>query len=114
MEIVIRGIITYVLLFILFRVCGKRAISEATPFGLILIFLVSSSVADALKDDDRSMTGGFLLAMTLLLTHLAFSYIKLNSRRLKRIIDDVPTLLVKDGEPIKERMRKAMVTEEDV
>src|SRR3954471_372583 len=107
MESILRGILVYFVLFILFRMSGKRTINHNSPFGLILTFLVSSSVADALKGEDRSITNSVLIACTLVLIHITLALIKKISHPAARVIDDVPTLLVKDGELLEERMHEA-------
>jgi uncharacterized membrane protein YcaP (DUF421 family) len=114
MESVFRALIVYFALLIIFRVSGKRTIQQSTPFGLILIFLISSSVTDALKDDDKSLTNGFLIVMTLVVTHVLVSYLKRDSQTVSKIINDVPTLLVKNGKLLKERTKRARVTEGEI
>jgi uncharacterized membrane protein YcaP (DUF421 family) len=114
MESVLRGILIYYTLFLIFRISGKRALNESSPFGLILIFLISSSVSDALKGEDRSITNSLLLATTLIGLHVLMALLKSRKRKFAKFIDDVPTLLVKDGELLKERMKESKVTKEDI
>jgi uncharacterized membrane protein YcaP (DUF421 family) len=114
MNILIRGIIIYFFLFILLRIAGKRAVNSSTPFGLVLILLVSSSVSDAIKDEDRSLTSGLLLAITLIGIHRIVAFVKTKGHRMKRVIEDVPTLLVKDGEVFESVLRKSRVGIEDI
>jgi uncharacterized membrane protein YcaP (DUF421 family) len=114
MEIIIRGAIIYFSLFILFRISGKRAINDSTPFGLVLILLISSSVADSLKGEDRSITGGLLLAISLMGFHLLLSFLKRGSHFMTRIVDDVPTLLLRNGEVYEDAIKKAKVNREDI
>jgi uncharacterized membrane protein YcaP (DUF421 family) len=114
MDSVLRAIFVYLLLFVIFRASGKRTLQESSPFGMVLIFLISSSVADILKDEDRSITNGVVLAVTLVLMHLGFSYLKRDSTKLAKVIEDVPTLLVHDGQLLKQRMKDARVTREDI
>jgi uncharacterized membrane protein YcaP (DUF421 family) len=114
MDIILRGIIIYFFLFILFRISGKRSVNDATPFGLVLTLLISSSVADSLKLEDRSLTGGLILAITLMGIHLLMSFLKRSSHRLTRLIDDVPSILVNDGKADDTALKKAKVNKEDI
>ncbi len=114
MEIVLRGILIYFTLFILFRLSGKRIVNSSTPFGLVLILLISSSVADALKNEDRSVTAGILLAVTLIGIHLLMSLLKSRSHIFVRIIDDVPTVLVRDGQALERTMKQSKISHEDI
>src|SRR4051812_380482 len=110
MHSVLRALLVYIVLFIILRLSGKRTLNTNTPFGLVLIFLISSSVADILKDDDKSITNGFLLAISLVLIHMVFAKLKWGNRGMEKIIDDVPTLLVKNGELLKDRMKESRIT----
>jgi uncharacterized membrane protein YcaP (DUF421 family) len=114
MESILRALLVYFVLFALFRMSGKRTINHNSPFGLILTFLISSSVADALKGEDRSVTNNILIACTLAGIHLSLSLLKKRSPASAKVIDDVPTLLVKDGEVLKDRMYDSRVSEEDL
>jgi uncharacterized membrane protein YcaP (DUF421 family) len=114
MEVVIRAVIIYFVLFFLFRISGKRTINDSQPFGLVLSLLISSSVADALKDEDRSMTGGIIIACTLVSIHFIMSFVKSGNHDVTRVIDDVPTVLVKDGKYIENELKRARVNREDI
>jgi uncharacterized membrane protein YcaP (DUF421 family) len=114
METILRAILTYAVLFIIFRVAGKRTLQESSPFGFILLFLISSSVADALKDDDRSITNGFLLAFTLISIHYILTRFKRKNKSAEKIIDDIPQLLGSNGELFDERMDQTRVTRADI
>jgi uncharacterized membrane protein YcaP (DUF421 family) len=114
MEIIFRGILIYFFLFILIRIMGKRAVNSDTPFGLVLVLLISSSVADAIKDLDRSLTAGFLLAFTLIGVHFIISSIKTGNHTMTRVIDDVPTLIVRNGTVLESVMKKMHVNKEDI
>jgi uncharacterized membrane protein YcaP (DUF421 family) len=87
---------------------------ESTPFGLILILLISSSVADAMKDEDKSLTNGLIQAMTLIVLHIFISNIKLGNRKTEKVLGDVPTLLIENGKMLDKRMKQTRVTKEDI
>jgi uncharacterized membrane protein YcaP (DUF421 family) len=114
METILKSFFLYFFLFFLFRITGKRTMEETTPFGLILILLISSSVADALKDDDKSVTNAILLPVTLVIIHFSISFIKTKSERLATFIGDKPTLLVNDGKLLHDRMKKSRIRKEDI
>jgi uncharacterized membrane protein YcaP (DUF421 family) len=114
MEAVLRAVLIYYTLFIIFRVSGKRTLSESSPFGLILIFLISGSVSEAMKDEDRSVTNSLILASTLICLHVLMARIKSRKRAAAKIIDDVPTILVRDGEILKDRLTQSNISREDL
>lgn len=114
MEVVVRALVIYFGLMLIFRLAGKRTLAQATPFDLILLLIVSEAFQSALVGQDGSLTAAFLAATTLVFTDILLSLIKQRSRKLERLLDDIPLVLVEEGQPLKERMNRARVDEEDI
>ena len=114
MESVVRGAAVYVVLLVLFRISGKRSLAQITTFDFVLLLIVAEAIQQALIDTDNSMTNAFLVVMTLLGIDIGLSLVKGRVPGLEKLIDDVPLVLVEDGRPLKERMDKARVDEEDI
>ena len=114
MESVIRGLVVYFFLLLVFRVAGRRALAEMTMFDFVLILIVSETTQEALIGDDRSLTNSALLIITLLGTNVALSLLKLYSPALDKWIDGRPFLIVENGKCLKDRMNKARVDEGDI
>ena len=114
MESIIKAVVVYVGLLVLFRLSGKRTLAEVSPFGLVLLLIISEAVQQALIDSDNSMTNGFLLVTTLVALNVVMSEVKLRWRRAERVLDSTPLLIVENGKPIPEHMRKERVDVDDV
>lgn len=114
MEAILHTILIYFVLFFLFRISGKRTMEETTPFGMVLILLISTSVADAIKNEDKSITNAILLACTLIGLHVGISAIKSRNTKIAHFIGDKPTLLVNKGELLHERLRMTRLRKDDI
>jgi uncharacterized membrane protein YcaP (DUF421 family) len=114
MESIIKAVVVYVGLLVLFRLSGKRTLAEVSPFDLVLLLIISEAVQQALIDSDNSMTNGFLLVTTLVALNVVMSEVKLRWRRAERVLDSTPLLIVENGKPIPEHMRKERVDVDDV
>ncbi|HET9863852.1 MAG TPA: YetF domain-containing protein [Steroidobacteraceae bacterium] len=114
MEAIIKAVAVYVGLLILFRLSGKRTLAEVSPFDLVLLLIISEAVQQALVDSDNSMTHGFLLVTTLVALNVLMSEIKLRFKAAERVLDGTPLLIVANGRPIPEHMRKERVDVADV
>ena len=114
METIIRGFVIYVTLLVIFRVAGKRALSQATTFDLALLLIISETVQQALVGEDFSIATAILLIVTLVGMDILLSLLKLRSPRLDRIIDSMPLVIVEQGKPIKDLMEKSRIDEADV
>jgi uncharacterized membrane protein YcaP (DUF421 family) len=114
MNPVLRGLIIYVFLLIIFRIMGKRSISEITTFDFIILLIISEVTQGALVGEDYSLTTSMILIVTLMGADLVLALIKDRSKLFGEITEGVPLIIVDNGKPLKKRMEKAKVEEEDV
>lgn len=114
METVLRGVAIYVILLIVFRIAGRRTLSQATTFDFVLLLIVGETTQQALLGNDYSITNAFLLVITLIGIDIGLSLLKQRSAKLDQLIDGVPLIIVEDGRLLKQRMAKARVDEHDV
>ena len=70
MDSVLRGLLVYFFLLIVFRISGKRTLSQTTSFDFVLLLIISETTQQAMVDNDHSITNGFLLIMTLIGTSI--------------------------------------------
>jgi uncharacterized membrane protein YcaP (DUF421 family) len=114
METVFRGAAIYVVLLVVFRIAGKRALSQTTTFDFVLLLIIGEATQQALLGDDYSISNAILIIVTLVGIDIGLAFIKQRSSLLDKLIDGVPLIIVKDGKPLKERMERARVDEDDV
>src|SRR5437660_2077646 len=96
-EKVVRPLIVYVVLVMLVRVAGKRELAQLNPFDLIVLLLLSNTVQNAIIGDDNTITGGVLGASTLLILNYGIVRFLHRHRRLERLFEGCPEMLIKDG-----------------
>jgi uncharacterized membrane protein YcaP (DUF421 family) len=65
-------------------------------------------------EQDYSFTNAALVIITLVGIDIGLSLWRRRSRRVERLLDDTPLLLIVDGRPIPARMNKTRVDEADV
>ena len=114
MDSVLRGVVMYVGLLILFRIAGKRTLSEVTTFDFVLLLIVAEATQQALLGEDFSLTNALLLVLTLLGLDIAISLVKQRVPSTAKLIEGVPLVIVEEGRLLKDRMDKARVDEGDV
>lgn len=114
MDSVLRGIIIYFFILIIFRLSGKRSLAQITSFDFVLLLIISETTQQALLGKDFSMTNAAVLIVTLMGMDIGLSLLKQRSRRIEKLMDSVPLVIVENGKPLKDRMDKARVDEEDV
>ncbi len=114
LEIVLRTVIIYLVVLIGVRLSGKREVGQMTPFDLVLLLLISNSVQNAMTGPDTSVFGGIAAAATLLLVNRLVAAISGSNRRLRKVIEGEPTLLVHDGQIITANLAKERVSMDEL
>jgi uncharacterized membrane protein YcaP (DUF421 family) len=110
LQIVLRTGIIYLLVLIGVRLSGKREVGQMTPFDLTLLLLLSNSVQNAMTGPDTSLAGGAVAACTLLILNYGVAAVSGSNRRLRRLIQGEPSLLVHDGKVIESHMARERVS----
>ncbi|MCI0747665.1 MAG: DUF421 domain-containing protein [Verrucomicrobia subdivision 3 bacterium] len=114
MESVIRGLLLYTFLLLVFRLAGKRTLAQSTNFELVLLLIISETTQQAMVDEDHSITNGLLLILTLMACTISLSLLKQRYRTLEKWLDDVPLVIFENGHMHKDRMDKLRVDEGDI
>ncbi len=111
---VLRTVLMYGGLLLLLRIAGKRTLGEMSTFDLVIVLLVSEGVQPALVGESSGLFNAFAIVATLVVVDVALGALKFRSKRVARWLDDVPSVLVRDGEPIPQAMKRAHVGIDDV
>ena len=114
MDIVLRGIVIFVFLYVLMRVIGRRELSSLEPFDLILLVVLGDAVQQGLTQSDYSLTGALLAIGTIAILQLGVSYANFRFPKLRPILDGEPIVVVRDGQPIEKNLRRERVTHDDL
>ena len=114
MDAVLRAAAIYFVLLVLFRLAGRRTLAELTTFDFVLVLIIGEATQQALLGEDFSVTNAVLVIVTLLFIDIMMSQAKGRSTLFEKLVDGVPTIIVEHGRPLRDRMRKARVDEEDV
>ena len=114
MESVVRGVVVYLFLLVVFRLSGKRTLAETSPFELVLLLIISETTNNAMVDGDHSITNAFLLIMTLVGMSIVLSELKHRVPAINRWVEGLPLPIVRDGKLLKERADKLRIDEEEI
>lgn len=114
MDAVLRGTLVYVVLLLLFRLTGKRALSQVTTFDFVILLIVGEATQQALLGEDFSLMQASLVIATLLLLDRGSDYLSFRSPRFRRMTESVPVVLVADGRPLEEVLARCHLRVDDV
>jgi uncharacterized membrane protein YcaP (DUF421 family) len=114
MDAVLRAAVVYLFLLLVFRIAGRRMLSQTTTFDLVLLLIIAEATQQGLLGNDFSVTNAFLVIITLIGIEIALAALKRRSARIEKWIDGVPSIIIEDGHPLGDRMEKARIDERDV
>ena len=103
MNPVIRGLAVYLFVYIIFRILGKRSLSEITTFDFVLLLIISETTTDALIGEDYSLMACFIMLSTLVGVDLLLTLTKTKWKWFEKISDGAPLIIVDKGVPLKKR-----------
>jgi uncharacterized membrane protein YcaP (DUF421 family) len=114
MDDVVRALVMYGFLLMLFRIAGQRSIAKITTFDFVLLLVIGEATTNALIGEDYSMTTAFLVIVTIVAADIALSLAKRKWKRVDMLLDSMPVVIVDDGKPLRDRMARERVDEDDI
>lgn len=114
LEMVVRGSVMYVVLFVMLRVILKRQTGSLRMTDLLLITLLADASQNAMAGEYRSIPDGIILVATIFFWDYFFDWLSFRSEWLSRLIEPPPLLLIKNGKMLRRNMRRELITEEEI
>lgn len=114
MDMVFRALAIYLFLVVVFKVAGRRALLQMTSFDLILLLIISEATQQALLGQDFSVTGAMITITTLVVVDIIFGLMKNYFSPVENILDGTPVILVENGIPLADKLKKVDVSCDDI
>jgi len=113
-EFIARSAFVYVFLIVLLRVTGKRQVGQLAPFDLVLLLVLSNAVQNSMTGGDNSLIGGLISAATLIGVNYGVGLATFGSKRLERLIEGRPEVLIHNGKLYTDVMKRAKLTHHEL
>lgn len=114
MEMILRAVAIYLILLVVFKIAGRRALLQMTSFDLILLLIISEATQQALLGNDFSVTGAMLTIVTLVVIDMLFGMLKKYIHGAESVLDGSPVILVSHGELQNDKLKKVDVSCDDI
>lgn len=114
LELILRGSITYLAVFILLRVVLKREAGSVSISDLLVIVLLADAVQNALSGGYTSITDGIILVTTILLVAFVIDWLAYKFPAIQRFIHPKPLKLMENGRFLYRNMRREFVTKDEM
>lgn len=113
-EMLVRTTITFVVLLFLARVLGKEQLSQLTFFNYITGITIGSIAGEMVAHDDTHYLNSITSLIWWSVLTVLVSYISIKSTKVKEMVDDKPTIIIKNGKILEKELKKSRLPVSDL
>jgi uncharacterized membrane protein YcaP (DUF421 family) len=113
-EIVVRGSLMYLGLFIILRVMARRQAGHFGPADLLVIVLIADAAQNGLGKDYGSVTEGLTLVLTIVGWEYLLDWVSWRFPATRPYLTPPSLTLIREGRLVPQNLRKEMITEEEL
>ena len=113
-EIVLRGILMYLGLFLILRFMARRQAGHFGPADLLVIVLIADAAQNGLGKEYQSVTEGLVLVMTIVAWEYIIDWLTYRFPLLRPYLRPPSLTLINDGRIVEDAMRKEMLSMDEL
>ncbi len=112
--ILFRSVFFYILVTILYRIMGKREIGELSIMDFIVSIFIAELVAISIENYNSSILVSLIPVIALDLIQILLSYISMKSKKIRDIVDGIPSVIIEKGKVNFKEMKRQRYNVEDL
>jgi uncharacterized membrane protein YcaP (DUF421 family) len=109
--LVLRGVIIYVTVCLLFPIILLRQTGRSTLQDMLVVVLVAGVCRNPLVADTYSITDCLIVVCTILVTSYLIDWLNYHCHWIHQVFHSAPVLLIRDGQVLKENLHRELMTE---
>lgn len=113
-EIIVRGSVIYLALFLLLRFALRRQSSTLGVTDLLVIVLIADAVQNAMVGQSNSLSDGIILVVVIVFWSYVLDWLGYYVPAIERFLHPKPLPLVKNGKILRRNMRQELITKEEL
>ncbi|MDF2446041.1 MAG: hypothetical protein K0S46_1277 [Moraxellaceae bacterium] len=113
-ELVLRGALVYLAILAFMRLSARREVGKFTPFDLAVLLIISEAVSPGLTGEEKSVTGGVIVVLTLLALNWIVSELNFRFRRVERVLEGEPVVVIREGRVLYRQLHRCRITNKDL
>ncbi len=114
LTIILRAIIVYFIVLMVFRLMGKRQIGQMQPFELVLTLIIADLATIPMAEMSVPLLHGIVPLFTLVIAHYAITIISKKSIKFNRLISGKPIIVINPNGVDYEALRELNVSIDDI
>ena len=104
--IILRTLLMYGFILLIFRLMGKREIGELSVLDLVVFVMLGEMAVVAIEQHTDPIMNTLVPMAMLLLIQLGMAFASLKSRRFRRLVDGTPSVMIRHGKIDENMMKK--------
>lgn len=113
-ELFMRGTLTFMLLFCLFRFVVHRDVGALGVTDLLVLVIIADASQNAMAGEYRSLPDGAVLIGTIIGWSLLLNYLSFHFKAVRRFTLPRPLCLVRDGKKLERNLRRELIADEEL
>ena len=114
LTIIIRSIIIYLIVLLVFRLMGKRQLGQMQPFELVLTLIIADLATIPMAEVSVPVLHGIVPLLTLVILHFILTIISRSSMKLSKFISGKPVIIINPKGIDYEAMKKLSLSTDDL
>lgn len=95
-QIIVKTFFIYALVALIFRIMGKREVGQLGTFDLVVFILIAELVAISIENKNNFFLN-LIPVLILVFLQVVISKLSLKSVKFRKIVDGIPTIIIKKG-----------------
>ena len=114
LTLIIRAIIVYLLVLLVFRLMGKRQLGQMQPFELVLTLVIADLATIPMAESSIPTLNGVVPLITLVVVHFGLSFLSKKSPKVSNIISGKPVIIIDPNGINFDAIEKLNITVDDI
>ncbi|SDJ83971.1 YetF domain-containing protein [Sediminibacillus albus] len=106
-ELLLRVSISFLVLFALARLMGRKEISQMTFFNFVSAIAIGSITANLVANQNFSLRNGILALLGWTVFTLVMDFIDIKSKKARKVVTGTPITVMKEGKIIEDALAKS-------
>ena len=114
LTIIIRSIIIYIIVLVVFRLMGKRQLGQMQPFELVLTLIIADLATIPMAEVSVPVLHGIVPLLTLVVLHFVLTIITKSSQIISKFVSGKPVIIINPKGIDYDAMKKLSLSTDDI
>ncbi|MBM7552239.1 DUF421 domain-containing protein [Thalassobacillus pellis] len=114
LEVVVRGFLFVIILFLMTKLLGKKQLSELSFFEYVTGITIGSIAAEVIMGLDNNIWHGIIGILIFAVLPFFTEILSVHSKRVRDFVEGKGTVIIKDGKVLEENLKKEKYTTDEL